>query len=96
LDLVPACEPLANSASVVSGEVVAYLPLAGLVDLDAERARVQKDLDALEGRIAGSRARLDGEFAQKAPAPVVAREREKLAEMEGEAAQVREHLSRLS
>ena len=96
LDLVPACDPLANSASVVSGEVVAYLPLAGLVDLDAERARLQKDLDALEGRIAGSRARLDGEFAQKAPAPVVAREREKLAEMEGEAAQVREHLSRLT
>ena len=95
LDVVAASEPLDKSASVVVGDVVAYLPLAGLVDLDAERARLQKALDNLEGRIAGSQKRLAGPFAERAPANVVARERERLAEMEAEAAQVREQLIRL-
>ena len=95
LSIVAACEPLARSASVVVGDVVVYLPLAGLVDLDAERARLQKALDNLEGRINGSQQRLAGPFAQKAPADVVQREREHLVEMETEAAQVREQLARL-
>jgi len=96
LNIVAAGEPLPQSASVVVGDVVAYLPLAGLVDLDAERARLQKALDALEGRINGSKSRLDGPFAQKAPANVVEAERQRLGEMEVEAAQTREQLKRLS
>ena len=95
LHIVEACDPLEKSASVVVGDVVAYLPLAGLVDLDAERARLQKALDNLEGRIAGSQKRLDGPFAERARADVVQRERERLVEMETEATQVREQLSRL-
>jgi valyl-tRNA synthetase len=94
-EIVETSELLEKSASVVAGELVAYLPLAGMVDLDAERERLQKALDSLEGRIASSQGRLNGEFAQKAPAPVVEREREKVVEMEAEAAQLREQLSRL-
>jgi valyl-tRNA synthetase len=95
LDIVAACEPVAQSASVLAGDVVVYLPLAGLVDLDAERARLQKALDNLDGRINGSRQRLAGPFAAKAPADIVQRERENLAAMEAEAAQLREQLARL-
>ncbi|MBN2390366.1 MAG: valine--tRNA ligase [Anaerolineae bacterium] len=95
LEIVAACEPVAQSASVLAGDVVVYLPLAGLVDLDAERARLQKALENLEGRINGSRQRLSGPFAEKAPADVVQRERERLGDMETEAAQVREQLARL-
>ena len=95
LEIVEACEPVAQSASVLAGDVVVYLPLAGLVDLDAERARLQKALENLEGRINGSRQRLAGPFAEKAPADVVQRERERLVDMETEAAQVREQLARL-
>jgi valyl-tRNA synthetase len=75
---------------------VTYLPLAGMVDLEAERGRLRKDLENLENRIAGSKKKLAGPFAEKAPAQVVARERERLAEMEAEAAQVREQIGRLS
>jgi len=96
LEIVPVTEPLDKSASVVVGDVVVYLPLAGLVDFEAERARLQKALDNLEGRITGSQKRLAGPFAERAPANVVARERERLAEMETEAAQVREQLARLA
>ncbi|MFP4344950.1 MAG: valine--tRNA ligase [Anaerolineales bacterium] len=88
-------EPPAQSASVVAGEVVAYLPLAGMVDLEAERARLSKALENLEGRIRGSRKKLAGPFAEKAPPEIVERERERLAEMETEAEQVREQLARL-
>ncbi len=96
LDIVTACEPVAQSASVLAGDVVVYLPLAGLVDLDAERARLNKALENLEGRIDGSRQRLAGPFAEKARPDVVQRERENLAAMEAEATQVREQLARLS
>ncbi|MGC9395208.1 MAG: valine--tRNA ligase [Anaerolineae bacterium] len=95
LSIVTTCEPVAQSASVLAGDVVVYLPLAGLVDLDAERARLQKTLENLEGRVNGSRQRLAGPFAEKAPADVVQRERDRLAEMETEVVQVREQLARL-
>jgi valyl-tRNA synthetase len=88
--------PPEKSASVIAGEVVAYLPLSGMVDLDAERERLQAALEDLDSRIARSRALLAGPFAQRAPEHVVARERDKLADQEGEAATLRERLSALS
>ncbi len=95
LEIVPAAEPQAQAASVVAGEVVAHLPLAGMVDLEAERERLAKALSNLQGRIAGSRKKLAGPFAEKAPPEVVQRERERLVELEAEAAQLREQLARL-
>lgn len=95
LTIVTAGEPLPQSATVVVGEVVASLPLAGLVDLAAERARLDKALADLEGRIARSRGLLAGDFVQKAPPHVVERERTRLAELETEAAQLREQRARL-
>lgn len=95
LTIAAQSEGPAQSASVVVGDVVAYLPLAGLVDLDAERVRLQKTLAQLEGHISSAQARLAGPFAEKAPADVVAAARQRLAEMEAEAAQLREQLTRL-
>jgi len=94
LTIVAEAEPLSQAASVVAGELVAYLPLAGLVDLVAERARLQKLLANLDNRIAVSEGRLAGPFTEKAPAAVVERERARLAEMQAEAAQLREQLAR--
>ena len=96
LTIVQATEPLAQSASVVVGDVVAYLPLAGMVDLEAERTRLAKELANLEGRINASEGRLAGPFAERAPAEIVARERETLAAMKVEAEGVREQMARLS
>jgi len=94
--IVEACEPLAQSASVVVGDVVTYLPLAGMVDLAAERARLEKELAGLTQRIAGSEKRLAGPFAEKAPAHVVQQHRDNLAAMKVEAEQVAEQIVRLS
>ena len=95
LQIVPESEKLPQAATIVVGEVVIYLPLAGMIDLEAERARLRKKLAGVEKRIAAGRARLDGPFAQKAPAHVVEAERRRLAEMESEAAQLRENLAAL-
>jgi valyl-tRNA synthetase len=83
-------------ASIVTGGVTCYLPLAGLIDLGAERARLQKELDQVTSMIARSEKQLAGPFAQRAPAPVVQRERDKLADLKGRREQLEERLSALT
>ena len=95
LTIQPTVQPPAQAATVVVGDVVVYLPLAGLVDLEAERERLSRKLSEIEGRIARSQALLAGEFAQKAPDQVVQRERDKLAELQSEQAKVKDRLAAL-
>ena len=80
---------------LVRGEVAA-LPLAGLVDLAAEKARLEKEL----GKIADDIERIDkklgnADFMARAPEEVVDEQREKREEAQGRAAKVREALERL-
>jgi valyl-tRNA synthetase len=92
LSIQPTVEPPDQAATVVVGDVVGYLPLAGLVDLEAERERLSKELAAIEVRIARSRGLLAGEFAHKAPAHVVQRERDKLADLQAEQGRLKERM----
>ena len=96
LEIVAGAEPPEQSAPVVAGEIVAHLPLAGMVDIEAERKRLQNALEELESRIRGSEKKLAGPFAEKAPEDIVAQERERLVERKREAEHVREQLARLS
>ncbi|MDQ3494524.1 MAG: valine--tRNA ligase [Pseudomonadota bacterium] len=69
------------AASALVGELKLFVPLAGLVDLDAERARLDKEFRRVEGELAKSRGKLASEtFVRNAPAPVVEQERQRLAE----------------
>ncbi len=72
-------EKPAGSVALVAGPVEIYLPLAGLVDTAEERARLQKALTETETHIQRLEKLLAGPFAQKAPPPVVEKERQKLA-----------------
>ena len=84
-----------KALTLVVGSVTAYLPLADLVDLAAERAKLNKELAEAEAQIDRSRSLLDGPFAQRAPANVVQREREKLDELATRAERLRERLAEL-
>ena len=85
----------AASQTVAAG--VISLPLADLIDLDAETARLKKQMADLEKWIAGTKARLGNEkFVNSAPAQVVADTRSKLAELEAKAAQTAELLATLT
>jgi len=77
LDSLPAKPD--GAASLVVGAVEIYLPLAGLVDASADRERLSKELAEAENHITRLEKLLSSDFANKAPAAVVAKEREKLA-----------------
>jgi valyl-tRNA synthetase len=68
-----------GSIALVVGPVEIYLPLAELVDLEEERARMTRELAEAESQIERLEKLLGSDFANKAPAPVVQKEREKLA-----------------
>ena len=86
----------ANAATLVVGNVEVFLPLAGLIDLDAERARLSKELEQADADIARRAARLDNAgFVDKAPANVIQRERAGLAGAQAMAERLRERLAQL-
>ena len=59
--------------------MVATLPLAGMVDLDAERARLEKELEAAHQEQARATTSLSNEaFVSRAPAQVVDQQRNRL------------------
>lgn len=74
----------------------AWVPLAGLVDVDAERARLTKELATVEGDAARTEAKLaNPSFAERAPAEVVAKEEAKRAEFADRMAAIRAQLAEL-
>ena len=80
----------------VSGELQVLLPIEGLVDLDALRGRLEKDLAKAEKEIKGLAGRLGNpNFTAKAPADVVAECQANLAEAEVQAALARGRLANL-
>jgi valyl-tRNA synthetase len=88
-------EAPAASLTLVAGTVSVHLPLSELVDLDAERERLRKELASTEDQIARSEKLLGGPFAQRAPADVIQREKDKLADLQTRAARLRERLAAL-
>ncbi|MFZ5856469.1 MAG: valine--tRNA ligase [Chloroflexota bacterium] len=68
-----------GAVTLVVGAVEVHVPLAGMVDESAERERLAKELAEAESQIARLETLLSSDFANKAPAAVVAKEREKLA-----------------
>jgi len=98
LTLAPALaeKPEHAVSQVVSGGVEIYLPLTGMIDLEAERVRVEKDLTQVEKWIASSNGKLANKnFVEKAPAAVVDRERERLADLELQLSRLKDRLAML-
>ena len=94
---VMADAPAGRALAGVSGELQVLLPIDGLVDLEALKGRLSKDLSKAEKEIAGLQKRLDNpNFADKAPAAVVAECRANLAEAETQAQLARKRLADLS
>ncbi|HHT69616.1 MAG TPA: valine--tRNA ligase [Firmicutes bacterium] len=70
--------PTQSMSAVVDG-INIFLPLADLVDMEAEIARIKKDLEATETELQRAQSKLQNEgFITKAPPQVVEKEREKL------------------
>ena len=67
------------SATGLVGELKLFVPLEGLVDLDAERARLDKEITRVSAEKDKSSAKL-GKFSDKVPAAVVEQEQRRLAD----------------
>ncbi len=80
----------------VTGTVQVLIPLTGVVDVDALRAKLEKDLSKAEGEMKSFGGRLNNQgFVSQAPAEVVQGARDALAEAEKQARLIRERLAML-
>jgi valyl-tRNA synthetase len=85
-----------KAVTLATGGVTVYVPLAGLVDLDAERNRLQKEIDNLTKQMERSQGLLGNQaFVAKAKADVIERERAKYEELSGRRQQLAERLADL-
>jgi valyl-tRNA synthetase len=94
--LTAAAEAPKGSATIAVEGGTFALPLAGLIDVAAEKARLQKALDKLGKELGGLRGRLKNpKFVDSAPEDVVAETRENLAAREEEEARLKSAVARL-
>jgi valyl-tRNA synthetase len=83
------------AATAVVGDMKVLIPLAGLIDLDAEKARLDKEIRRIEGEMAKSEGKL-AHFGERTPPAVVEQERQRLAEFSTALAGLREQAARLA
>lgn len=97
LDALDNREVTKDMVQTVSREAAILIPLKGVVDFEAERARLQKELETLNKNLEGYSRKLNNEsFVAKAPAAVVAEEKRRQAEAQENKAKVEEALARIA
>ena len=78
-------------------EAEVVLPWAGMVDLSAERQRLEKEINFAQEQVARLEHRLkDSDFVSKAPAMVVTKERDKLQDWKDKLHRLKQELAQLS
>ncbi|MEZ4516296.1 MAG: class I tRNA ligase family protein [Chloroflexota bacterium] len=96
LTIAETAEPAPQAITLALGPITCYLPLAGMVDLGAERGRLETDADNLKQEINRLTGLLNSPFAEKAPEAVVQKERDKLSKLEASYAEVTGRLKSLA
>ncbi|CAG9295745.1 valine--tRNA ligase [Celerinatantimonas diazotrophica] len=83
IQLLQADEVAPASATALLGEMEILIPMAGLIDKEAELARIGRQLEKAQGDLQRVTGKLSNEnFVNKAPAMVIDKERAKQAELE--------------
>ena len=81
IEILEPGDPGPESATALVGKLKVLIPLAGLIDKDAELARLDKEMGRLRQDIERTEKKLaNPSFVDKAPAAVVQKERDKLAQ----------------
>jgi valyl-tRNA synthetase len=85
-----------GAAQIVLDEATLVLPLAGIIDIAAERARLEREVKKLAGEIAGIDKKLaNPAFIAKAPEEVVEEQRERRADAEAASRRLGQAVARL-
>ncbi len=83
--------------AVLRGGTELFIPLADVIDLGRERARLTGEIERIDGQLRGTEAKLANEkFVSRAPAEVVGYEREKAASLREQRARLAEKLKALA
>ena len=86
----------ATAAAFIVKTTQYFVPLGGLIDVEAERQKMSEELTYLEGFLASVMKKLSNErFVSSAPEKVVANERAKKADAEAKIAAIKERLEQL-
>jgi len=86
-----------ESATALVGEMKLLIPMAGLIDKEAEQARLNKDLDRKRSELKRIGNKLGNpHFVEKAPAAVVTKERGKARDLESAIKQLEEQLQKIA
>ena len=90
-------QPPEPNAPVAVGDMEVFVDLRGLIDVEAEKTRLEKDSDKLTKLIAGKEKKLsNANFVERAPAEVVEKERAALADLQQQLAKTKAALNSLS
>jgi valyl-tRNA synthetase len=85
------------SATALLDDVRLLVPMKGIIDVEAERQRLEKQRDKIDAELKRARGKLGNpKFVNNAPADVVAQERQRESEFERQIDQLSEQLARLS
>ena len=85
-----------DAVSIVTSDATVYIPMRDMIDFDKERARLNGEMTKIQGEIARAESKLANEsFTAKAPAAVVAAERDKLAKAQATAVALAAALAKL-
>lgn len=85
-----------ESATALVGEMKVLIPMAGLIDKEAELARLGKEIEKFEKEIERIEQKLHNpNFADKAPTHIVAKERQRIDEMRSSLSKLREQHQRI-
>jgi valyl-tRNA synthetase len=96
LQLLPAGEHPPASAIALLGQTRLLVPLKGVIDVEAEKARLSRRRDKIAAELRKSSGKLENpQFVNNAPTQVVTQEKERAAEFERELAQLDEQLVKL-
>jgi valyl-tRNA synthetase len=87
--------PAENVLALVLKNSEVIIPMESMVDLPAERKRLQEEIEQTQAQVASLKARLkDKAFLAKAPAAVVSKEQDKLAERKDKLERLKTQLAR--
>ena len=90
-------ETAPRAAAALLGSMNILVPMAGLIDVDAELERLGKRRNKLEQELTRATAKLGNEnFVRNAPVEVVAQERARVEEFKRELAQLADQLKRVA
>ncbi|MCP3851662.1 MAG: valine--tRNA ligase, partial [Gammaproteobacteria bacterium] len=91
-----ATDNVPESSTALVGEMQVLVPMAGLIDVEAERERLNKEINNNQGFIKSLEGKLGNEnFVSRAPEKVVALERQKLTDAQSKLKNLSDQLEKL-